>query len=96
MSYHQQQVLEWLHCTPDEANMVVDIMGRDVFHSTLDWQTEAQLRKGAKQAWALLQANRAEYEEYYRKTREIFGRVQWEKRLEEDSAPSSNEADGVW
>ena len=33
---------------------IENIMRQDVFHSTLDWQSPAQFRKGAKQAAAIM------------------------------------------
>lgn len=33
---------------------IEDIMRHDVFHSTLDWQTRAQLERGAKLAHAVM------------------------------------------
>lgn len=36
-----------------------DIMRQDIFHSTLDWQTEAQLTRAAKQAVEVLRFLRA-------------------------------------
>lgn len=42
--------------------LIENIMRDDIFHSTLDWQTREQLTSAARQAFALLQANRALYE----------------------------------
>ena len=42
--------------------LVENIMRDDIFHSTLDWQTREQLTDAARQAFALLQANRDLYE----------------------------------
>jgi hypothetical protein len=46
--------------------LVENIMRDDIFHSTLDWQTREQLTDAARQAFAMLKANREIYE---------FGRV---------------------
>lgn len=45
----------------DDVDLIEHIMRSDVFHSTLDWQTEDQLAHGARQAFALLEANREMY-----------------------------------
>jgi len=37
---------------------IEDTMRRDIFHSTLDWQTREQLRKGAKEAYEVVQIMR--------------------------------------
>lgn len=34
---------------------IEDSMRHDIFHSTLDWQTRAQLKRGAREAWELVQ-----------------------------------------
>ncbi|MBM3861553.1 MAG: hypothetical protein FJ395_18160 [Verrucomicrobia bacterium] len=49
-------------CTAADAPMVEEIMRNDVFHSTLDWQTRAEFRKGAREAARLLEENRDLYE----------------------------------
>ena len=55
--------------------MVEDIMRNEVFHSTLDWQSAAQLQRGAREAWAILEADRAMFEEYYRGVRKVFAEM---------------------
>jgi hypothetical protein len=35
---------------------VEDIMRHEIFHSTLDWQTRAQLHQGAREAFEVYQA----------------------------------------
>jgi hypothetical protein len=42
--------------------LIENIMRDDIFHSTLDWQTREQLTDAARQAFALLQANRELYD----------------------------------
>jgi hypothetical protein len=42
--------------------MIENIMRSDIFHSTLDWQSREQLVAGAKEAHALLVANRELFE----------------------------------
>jgi hypothetical protein len=34
---------------------IEDCMRHDIFHSTLDWQTRAQLARGAREAWEVVQ-----------------------------------------
>ena len=41
-------------CTDDEAVVIEDIMRHDIFHSTLDWQTEKQLKKAAKMGYEIM------------------------------------------
>jgi hypothetical protein len=40
---------------PEDFAEIEDSMRRDIFHSTLDWQTRAQLIDAAREAWALVQ-----------------------------------------
>lgn len=37
---------------------IEDTMRHVIFHSTLDWQTRAQLAKGAREAWEVVQIMR--------------------------------------
>lgn len=34
--------------------LILEVMRNDIFHSTLDWQTAAQLQRAAKQAYRML------------------------------------------
>ena len=36
------------------VNTIEDIMRNDIFHSTLDWQTRAQLARAAREAVAVM------------------------------------------
>lgn len=40
---------------PEDLADIEDSMRHDIFHSTLDWQTKAQLKRGAREAWVLVQ-----------------------------------------
>ena len=40
--------------TDQDLRDINECMREDIFHSTLDWQTKAQLQKGARQAWELI------------------------------------------
>ncbi len=72
MNRYQEMIIEDTNCTHDDAVMIEQIMREDVFHSTLDWQSRANFRKGARDAIKMLNENRLEYEEYFSKTREFF------------------------
>ncbi len=69
---YQRAIMEQLGCSAEDASMVEDIMRNHVFHSTLDWQSEAQFQGGAREAWAILEGDRAMFEEYYRGVRRAF------------------------
>jgi hypothetical protein len=69
--YEKQFTAELGFCTEDAA-MVEDIMRNHVFHSTLDWQSAAELQRGAHKAWAILEADRTIFEDHYRGMRAAF------------------------
>lgn len=48
---YTEMIIADTKCAPDEAKEIESIMRDDIFHSTLDWQTRAQFRRGAKQAY---------------------------------------------
>jgi hypothetical protein len=43
---------------PEDLAEIEDTMRHDIFHSTLDWQTRAQLMRGAREAWEVVQVLR--------------------------------------
>ena len=56
------QLIQAATCAPDQdLTLIENIMREDVFHSTLDWQSEQQLADGARQAFARLQDDRHLY-----------------------------------
>jgi len=60
-------------CSADDAAKIQHIMRDDVLHTVaLDWLSTAQFEEAARQATKLLDANRADYEEYFAGTRAIF------------------------
>jgi hypothetical protein len=73
MNWYEQMIVEDTGCPPEEAGKVETVMRLDVFHSTLDWQSRAEFRRGARKAWRLLNENRADYEEYFQQSRASLG-----------------------
>lgn len=72
-----QQIIDLLACSLEEARMIKVIMADDVLHTVaLDWLTESQFAKTARQAAKLFITHRVEYEEYFAGTRAIFERDQ--------------------
>jgi hypothetical protein len=41
--------------TDEQVELIEESVRHDIFHSTLDWQTKSQLKKGILQAYELLQ-----------------------------------------
>jgi hypothetical protein len=68
-------ILEDTRCTTDDAGLIEHIMREDVFHSTLDWQTRAELRRGARRAAKMLDQNRDLYERERAQTGAIFAEM---------------------
>ena len=76
MSYYAKQIRKLLHCSPRDAAMIEDIMRNDVLHTVaLDWLTEQEFNLAVGKAGLLLANNRADYEEYYERSRAIVGEM---------------------
>jgi hypothetical protein len=73
---YEPNIIEQLGCSPHDAVMVEDIMRRFIFHSTLDWQSERQFKNGVLEAWALLESDRAMFEEFYAAAKGIYKEMQ--------------------
>lgn len=72
MSSYKTMIIEDSGCSPADAGMIEHIMREDIFHSTLDWQSRAQLRRAAREALQLLEENRDLYEQERAQTRAII------------------------
>jgi hypothetical protein len=59
MNYYQTLIIEATGCPETDAQEVENYMRDTIFHSTLDWQSKAQLNKGARQAWTDIQYMRS-------------------------------------
>lgn len=64
----------------EDMPKVEAIMRDEIFHSTLDWQSEAQLADGATRAYHLLRNHRAFYEMQFTHTATVFAESQAEVR----------------
>lgn len=54
MTHYQKSISEIINVTDlSVLQEVEDIMRNTIFHSTLDWQSEAQFNKGAKEAYQI-------------------------------------------
>lgn len=69
---YQRDIMDQLGCSAQDAAMVEDIMRNEVFHSTLDWQSKTELQRGARKAWAILEADREMFESHHREVRQVF------------------------
>lgn len=76
MSAYEQLIIKDTGCNAGDAAMIEDIMRNEIFHSTLDWQTRAQFRQGARKAAKILEQNRKLFEGYRARSRAIFERMQ--------------------
>lgn len=59
MTFYQDLIIKATGANMRDAGHIEDIMRNDIFHSTLDWQTRAQLVSAAKEAAELLAEYRA-------------------------------------
>lgn len=50
MSFYTTKIAEMTGCTEQEAAEAEEVMRRDLFHSTLDWQPAALFDKAARLA----------------------------------------------
>ena len=53
---YKKLIMEATNCNESIAAIIEDIMRHDIFRSTLDWQTAAQLKQAAKVAAGMLVA----------------------------------------
>ncbi len=53
MSGYHKIIKEATDCPDDAIEEIEEIMRNDVYHSTLDWQTAAELKRGAKLAYGI-------------------------------------------
>ena len=92
LSDYQQMVVEDTRCELEDAYKIVQIMRDEVFHSTLDWQSRAEFRRGARKAFKLYQEDRAYYDEWFAQLRRNFeeGKAREEA---EDKAKAQDEAE---
>lgn len=59
-SLRHDMIIAATGCPETDAAEVEEIMRHTIFHSTLDWQTRAELELGAKQAYTVLKQLRSE------------------------------------
>lgn len=72
LGFYEKMIVTDTGCDLDDAHKIENIMRDDVFHSTLDWLSRAQFRRGAREAFELLKAERPMYEAYFAQTRRVF------------------------
>ncbi len=72
MSSYRDAIIEDTGCSSDDAVMIEHILREDIFHSTLDWQTRAELRSAARKAVKILAEDRPVFEDYFARTRGVF------------------------
>ena len=77
----------------DLLPVLEEIMRTEIFHSTLDWQSDEELCHGARKAFSLYQAHRAFYDADVR-WRQALVRLEVAKRtfetLKQDQQPNPN------
>jgi hypothetical protein len=69
--------------------MIEAIMRTEIYHSTLDWQSAAELADGARQAYQLLRANRPFYELSRQQNGLFYNEMKVRKQMEKAEAALS-------
>ena len=70
---YQRQIHRIIKCSADDAVKIEEIMRSDIMRTAaLDWLNAMEFETAARKAAKLLDANRADYEEYFAATRAIF------------------------
>ena len=64
MNHYQEIIKQATKCPDTDLPALENIMRDEIFHSTLDWQTKAQLVKAAKQAVKILEGIKAIEEDF--------------------------------
>ncbi len=82
LSDYQQMVVEDTGCALEDAYKLVQIMRDDVFHSTLDWQSREEFRRGARKANKLFQEDHEDYEAWFSQMRRVWDEGQARKTAE--------------
>lgn len=75
MTGYTDDIIKVTRCSPDDAVMIEHIMREEIFHSTLDWQSEAEFNRAARKAVRILATDREVYEEYFRLGREAYKKL---------------------
>ncbi len=74
---YQRDIRRITKCSADDTAKIEHIMRDDVLHTVaLDWLSAAEFARAARKAAKLLDANRADYEEYFAGARAIFEQMQ--------------------
>jgi len=70
---YSRKIQRITNCPSEDAPKIEQIMRDDVLHTVaLDWLSSVDFHKAAVEAEKILDANRADYEEYFTATRVIF------------------------
>lgn len=56
---YAKSIVDDTGCDPSDAEEIEEIMRHDIFHSTLDWQSKAEFKKGAIEAYEQLKFMRS-------------------------------------
>lgn len=72
MNGYTQDIVDLLRCTEEEAVIIEDLMRSQIFHSTLDWVSERQFNKGAREAQRIFKNDRDFFLQAYADRRVLF------------------------
>jgi hypothetical protein len=72
---HPMMITADANCAPEGALKIEHIMRNEVFHITLDWQSRAKSRVGAREAARLFTKNRVAYDDIFAAGRAAFAHI---------------------
>ena len=85
---YQRDIQRLTKCSADDAIMIEHIMRDDVLHTVaLDWLSAREFNNAARKAAKLLEADRADYEEYFAGARATFAQMRAAKAARGKTTP---------
>lgn len=80
---YARDIQQLLQCSADDAIIIEHIMRDDILHTVaLDWLSARAFNNAARKAAKLLEADRADYEEYFANARAAFARMRAAKDVQ--------------
>lgn len=90
---HYQRLIQQATGAPvKDLAQIENIMRDEIFHSTLDWQTRAQLADAARQAFVRLNEDRELYDIDHACRMAMFHKLRAESALREHNTPANRAA----
>ena len=85
-SFYSSTIASATGAVARDLGMIEEIMRTEIYHSTLDWQSAAELADGARKAYRILQGNRPFYELSRQQTGLLCMEMKVRKQMEKAEA----------